>query len=290
MATKITVRDEFVAPDDMADIDYRPLAWDELDAPDSEIALDVTPDVERDYFDAMRVAKLEKLAAKRSSQTNHRERAESSEEFQLLSEVCQDLNVHGARSVVLEYAPGKKLALTAGNKNRYPLARVHGEKATVYTKVTTTRMTPRGQDSVTQIIGYAVEAETLIDSIYALAKNRVPLYIPSAMRVEIGKTSRKKWQSAQSRMRSHESGVLRTQAQHAQAAARESIAAKIAAGTPIGLEEWKAALGRPLVKAEKMAAKRYAASVAAGHERRAQHMWQGQSSVMARLINSLERK
>lgn len=324
MATKIVPRDEFVAPDDMADIDYRP-SWDEMEAPDSAMALDVVPDVERDYFNARRIAKLEALAAKRTSQAKHWDRAHTPE-FELLSEVGNELNMTGAHSVMLEYRPGHAPVLTAGATNRYQLARVNGESATVYAKHTVSRMTPRGQDTTTQIIGYAVEAATLIESIRALAPARVPLRQfeqtiwqitrpvidannhqigevvelamtrtvvrgKSALRVETGKASRKKWQANQSRKNSHDTGVerdmLRNDKQRAMYAMRESIAERVARGEQVLTADWKVALGRKLTDTESKAARRYNADHAAGSAY-AKH--DGMGTAMSRLVNSLERK
>lgn len=289
MATKIVVRDEFVAPDDMADIDYSPMSWDDMEAPDSAVALDVVPDMERDYFNARRIAKLEKLTDKRQRQAKHWDKAHTPE-FELLSEVCNELNISGAHSVALEYRPGHSPVLTAGAKNRYQLARVNGESATVYAKHTVSRMTPRGQDTTTQIVGYAVESATLIESIRALAPARVPVRTHSALRVETGKVSRKKWQANQSRKNSHDTGVerdmLRNDNQRAMYAMRATIEAKLAAGERVENSEWKIALGRPLTETERKATRRFNNDRTSGLV----HSTHGGGSAMSRLINSLERK
>jgi hypothetical protein len=288
MATKIALRDEFVAPDDMASI-----TWLDMEPSADDLALDVVPDMERDYFELRRIQRAEKLAIKRDSQAKHFASAHS-EDFELLSEVCNELNMGGAHSVMLEYRPGHSPVLTAGAKHRYQLARVNGDTGTVYAKVTNTRMTPRGQESTTHIVGYAVESATLVESIRELAKSRVPVRTHSAFTVETGKVSRKKWQAAQSRKNSHDNDVsvalLRTEKQREMFATRATIESKLANSERVELAEWGTALGRTLTKAEKMAIKRHNArldSTVATRER-ATHM--GEASAMTRLVNSLERQ
>lgn len=293
MATKIALRDEFVAPDDMAEITFRDMSWDEMDAPESAMALDVVPDMERDYFEMRRIQRAEKMAIKRDSQAKHFASAHD-ENFELLSEVCNELNMSGAHSVMLEYRPGHSPVLTAGARNRYQLARVNGDAGTVYAKVTNTRMTPRGQESTTHIVGYAVESATLIESIRELAKSRVPVRTHSAFTVETGKVSRKKWQSAQSRKNSHDNDVsvelLRTEKQRDMYAMRATIEAKLANSERVELAEWGTALGRTLTKAEKMAIKRHNARLDSTVATRERSTHMGEASAMTRLVNSLARQ
>lgn len=292
MATKIAIaQHEFVADQFMADVDFT-----SLNPTNEDLTLDILPSEESDYFERKMIERAERRA-KVNAKRSHVASVAHTPEFDALAHVAHALTVAGTRhlTVSANIHNMDTLRLVAGApKTAYTLARIAGDDATVYAKRKVSRMTVRGQESVTEMIVSHVDfidAESLLASIKSLAPERVKASRrQSSVSVESGKVSRKKWQSKQSRLGQHDSevnkGLLRNAEQAVMFDARASIESKLANGEPVLNAEWKVALGRSLTVTEMKATKRQRDGVKrAGYE-----SYGGQESAMSRMLNSLERK
>lgn len=291
MATKIAIHgDLFTAPDDMANV-----TWLDVEPSADDLALDVMPEEERDYFNMRRLQKLEREHAKRDHVA--KVRASAPAELSTLATVGHKLTVMGASHVYASHKPGYAPKLYAGTPHAplEVLTMGHGVARVTHTMVAT-RMTVRGQDTVVERRGELFEsadAETLLAKVIDLAREDIHDTYGNSLIVETGKPSRKKWDRKQSRMQRHDSDVSKAIARHASiqamATARERIEALLAENKPVPNSLWRAGLGRTLTVVEMNATKRQRAG--ADLSNNGSHgAYAGKESAMARMLNSLERK
>lgn len=288
MATKIAVRgDLFTAPDDMAGI-----TWLDVEPSADDLALGVLPDDERDYFNMRRIQKLERDHAKREHVA--KVRASVPAELSTLATVGHRLTVMGASHVYASHKPGYAPKMYAGTPGAplEVLTMAHGVARVTHT-VTETRMTARGQDTITARRGEMIQSadvETLLSKVIELAREDISSGYGVSLIVETGKPSRKKWEMKASRLNRHDSNVNKELARHASiqamATARGEIESMLAKGEPVPNKLWKQALGRSLTVTEMKATKRQRDGVS----RESYGTYAGKESAMARMLNSLERK
>ena len=288
MATKIAIHgDLFTAPDDMASV-----TWLDAEPSAEDLALDVIPDDERDYFNMRRIQKLERDHAKREHVA--KVRASAPAELSTLATVGHKLTVMGANHVYAMAKPGYSPKLYAGTPSAplEVLTMAQGVARVTHT-VTETRMTVRGQDTVTARRGELIQsadAETLLAKVIELAREDISSGYGVSLIVETGKPSRKKWDMKQSRLNRHDADVNKTMARHASiqamATARAEIESMLANGEPVPNKLWKQALGRSLTVTEMKATKRQRDGVT----RESYSTYAGKESAMSRMLNSLERK
>lgn len=280
MATKIAVSGpRFVAPDDMADVEFHAPSWDDVEPTEGDL-LAPLPAEELEYFEQMKVRRAERESAKRAAT-----RATVPSEFRIMADVAHRLTVEGATPPVVSMARDSAPVMTTGYRSHVELVTVSDGLFTVYGTTSVAEQYAGTAHAITDDRMARVSLDgDLYGTVRRVAPRRTANRRRSSVTVETGKDSRGKW--------------ARSQAARERADKAHSLLMRIGdeSGHVYGSEVAEL-LGRPLTAGERKTLQRYnqrvAARAAGEHvpdvvRRESRH--HGQGTAMMRMINSLERK
>ena len=282
MATKLAVSGpRFVAPDDMADVEFNIPSWDDVEPTAEELALDVTPDAEVDYFERMKVRRAERAAAKREHVA--RVRAKRSEAFDRMADVAHQLTINGATPPVVSMSPDSSPVMSTGYRHHVPLVVMDGENFVIYGTVNVAEQYAGTSHGITDDrMARVTPAGDLLAEVRRVAPRRTAYRTVSSVRVETGKDSRGKW--------------ARNAAALERADKAHSLLMRLgdASGKVYGSEVAEL-LGRKLTGAERVALHAYNKRVEERAERASEfkeraNRSHGQGTAITRMVAEIERR